>query len=234
MLNSQDRKVIIIVISSIIVALVMYGVLDSTGAIEAKGYKFGGAIAGFLATAYLLNRIYGSQETKTQQKPGKNASEKDRGGEKKPVEDEGKVRKAEEPAQVNEIGKKQSESRKLVREDTPLPQGLRPPKQRLVKELENFFSNYDKMEKEIEEYAHDLSKLLHELAAELKAKERQSINDLSSSLETDIRQIRDLDAEVRQTKSTKDEARLKEVQRQVSRNINDFRSGDILKRYRQN
>ena len=103
----------------------------------------------------------------------------------------------------------------------------------LIKKIDDFFDNYDSLQQGVEVYANDLIKLLHELAGELKAKERQSINDLSSSLETDIRQIRDLDAEVRQTKSTKDEARLKEVQRQVSRNINDFRSGDLLVSYRQ-
>lgn len=63
MLTNQERKGIIIAVLSLLVAVVTYGFLESTGAIENKNHKFSGAIAGFLITAYLLHRIYGSSSS---------------------------------------------------------------------------------------------------------------------------------------------------------------------------
>ncbi len=58
-LNINERKVLILSITSLIVAVVTFGVLKSTGAFEKDGYNLGGAIVGYLAALFAMNKIYG-------------------------------------------------------------------------------------------------------------------------------------------------------------------------------
>jgi len=59
MFQIKERKIIIICLLSLLVAIVTFGVLGSTGAFKNNVYDLGGAIVGFVITAYLLNRFYG-------------------------------------------------------------------------------------------------------------------------------------------------------------------------------
>src|SRR5688572_15355316 len=59
MLEIKERKIIIICILSLLVAIVTFGVLGSTGAFKNNVYDLGGAIVGFAVTASLLNKFYG-------------------------------------------------------------------------------------------------------------------------------------------------------------------------------
>jgi hypothetical protein len=52
----------IIVVLSLVVATVLFGVLDSTGFVESRYVKFGGAAAGFFASLYFLQRAYERME----------------------------------------------------------------------------------------------------------------------------------------------------------------------------
>jgi hypothetical protein len=61
MLNNKERKVLIIGILALSVAVVTFGLLESTGAFKNSTYNLGGSIVGFLAAAYLLNKIYGPE-----------------------------------------------------------------------------------------------------------------------------------------------------------------------------
>ncbi len=56
----RSGKTIIIVVLSLLVAVITFGLLGSTGTFKNSVYDLGGAIVGFLATAALLNKIYGS------------------------------------------------------------------------------------------------------------------------------------------------------------------------------
>jgi hypothetical protein len=59
MFQIKERKIIIICLLSLLVAIVTFGVLGSTGAFKNSVYDLGGAIVGFVITAYLLNKFYG-------------------------------------------------------------------------------------------------------------------------------------------------------------------------------
>ena len=59
-LQLKERKIIIISGLALLVAVVTFGLLGSTGTFKNSAYDLGGAIVGFIATAYLLNRFYGS------------------------------------------------------------------------------------------------------------------------------------------------------------------------------
>lgn len=50
---------VVVVGLSLVVAAVLFGVLDSTGAVESKGVTFSGAAAGFFASFVLLQRWHG-------------------------------------------------------------------------------------------------------------------------------------------------------------------------------
>ncbi len=56
----RSGKTIIIVGLALLVAVITFGVLGSTGTFKNSVYDLGGAIVGFLATAALLNKIFGS------------------------------------------------------------------------------------------------------------------------------------------------------------------------------
>lgn len=58
-LQPKERKILIITGSALIVAIVTFGVLGSSGTLHNNLYDLGGAIVGFLATAMALNRFYG-------------------------------------------------------------------------------------------------------------------------------------------------------------------------------
>lgn len=60
MFQIRERKTIIIALLSLLVAVVTFGALGSTGTFKNSVYDLGGSIVGFVVTAYLLNRIYGS------------------------------------------------------------------------------------------------------------------------------------------------------------------------------
>jgi hypothetical protein len=57
--RGQERKIATLVVSGLLAAIICFGLLESSGAIENAGYKFGGAFAGFLITLVLLNRFWG-------------------------------------------------------------------------------------------------------------------------------------------------------------------------------
>lgn len=59
MLQIKERKIIIISLLALVVAIVTFGILGSTGAFKNSLYDLGGAIVGFLVTATLLNKFYG-------------------------------------------------------------------------------------------------------------------------------------------------------------------------------
>lgn len=59
MFQIKERKIILISLLSLLVAVVTFGVLGSSGAFKNSVYDLGGAIVGFVITAYLLNRFYG-------------------------------------------------------------------------------------------------------------------------------------------------------------------------------
>jgi hypothetical protein len=58
-MRGQERKIATLVVSGLLVAITCFGLLESSGAIENPGYKFGGAFAGFLITLVFLNRFGG-------------------------------------------------------------------------------------------------------------------------------------------------------------------------------
>jgi hypothetical protein len=60
MFQTKERKIIIISVLALLVAVVTFGLLGSSGTFKNSVYDLGGAIVGFLATAYLLNRFYGT------------------------------------------------------------------------------------------------------------------------------------------------------------------------------
>jgi len=59
-LQTKERKIIIISGLALVVAVVTFGLLGSSGTFKNSAYDLGGAIVGFLATAFLLNKFYGS------------------------------------------------------------------------------------------------------------------------------------------------------------------------------
>lgn len=59
MFQTKERKIIIISLLALGVAIVTFGVLGSTGTFKNSLYDLGGAIVGFLVTATLLNKFYG-------------------------------------------------------------------------------------------------------------------------------------------------------------------------------
>lgn len=59
MFQTKERKIIIISLLALGVAVVTFGVLGSTGTFKNSLYDLGGAIVGFLVTATLLNKFYG-------------------------------------------------------------------------------------------------------------------------------------------------------------------------------
>ena len=59
MFQIKERKIILICLLSLLVAIVTFGVLGSTGAFRNSVYDLGGAIVGFVISAYLLNKFYG-------------------------------------------------------------------------------------------------------------------------------------------------------------------------------
>jgi hypothetical protein len=57
--RGQERKIATLVVSGLLAAIICFGLLESSGAVENPGYKFGGAFAGFLITIVILNRFWG-------------------------------------------------------------------------------------------------------------------------------------------------------------------------------
>ena len=61
-LNSRERKVLIVGGLALLVAIVTYGFLMSTGTFNDDLWSLGGAIVGFLAALAGLNKVYGQAE----------------------------------------------------------------------------------------------------------------------------------------------------------------------------
>lgn len=57
--QTKERKIIIISLLALAVAVVTFGILGSSGTFKNSLYDLGGAIVGFLITATLLNKFYG-------------------------------------------------------------------------------------------------------------------------------------------------------------------------------
>lgn len=60
LLQLKERKVIIISVCALVVAVVTFGLLGSSGTLHNRFYDLGGAIVGFVVTAWILNRFYGA------------------------------------------------------------------------------------------------------------------------------------------------------------------------------
>jgi hypothetical protein len=60
-LTVQERKVVIITLLSLLVAIVTYGILWSSGVVQNKTWSLGGAIVGFLFSVFALNKVYGKE-----------------------------------------------------------------------------------------------------------------------------------------------------------------------------
>jgi hypothetical protein len=217
MLSRQERKVILIVVSSLIVAVVLYGFFDSTGTFDSKIGKFGGAIAGFLATAIILNRIYGKDKIAAVDEANSNSSGVNLQGEQQLAVDQTAEQAVNIPA--NRIGQ-QAHS-------TPSGNNAVLPKGDLRNKISQFFKEYDKDEKDIEEYGREFSLLLHRLADNLEGKDRQAISDLSSAIETQVREIQELRKQLRLAPSKDKQEELHSVDRQIRINITDFRHGTL-------
>jgi hypothetical protein len=56
--DKGTRAVLVIGVVSLVAALVCFGLLESTGALSNDAWSLGGAIAGFLAAVYALDRVY--------------------------------------------------------------------------------------------------------------------------------------------------------------------------------
>ena len=62
MFQIRERKIIIIAVLALVVAVVTFGLLGSTGIFKNSLYDLGGAIVGFVVTAVLLNKFYGKDQ----------------------------------------------------------------------------------------------------------------------------------------------------------------------------
>ena len=99
----------------------------------------------------------------------------------------------------------------------------------LLKDFESFFSEYDKRALDFEPYVSDLISLLHRLADDqvLNDNERKRISTTIAKLDSDLEEIRELI-------SDRDKAgELRETRTKSKENINDFRHGEVYKRFRQ-
>jgi hypothetical protein len=99
----------------------------------------------------------------------------------------------------------------------------------LVKDFESFFFEYDGRSKSLEAFTNSLLDLLHRLADDpvIEVKERQKISTLIATLDTDLEEIQDLN-------QARDKGKeLKEILLKIRTIINDFRHGEIYKRFRQ-
>lgn len=61
-LSRREREVLILASVALVAAIVTYGLLSSTGAFQNNMWNPGGAIVGFLAALFGLNRVYGTPE----------------------------------------------------------------------------------------------------------------------------------------------------------------------------
>ncbi len=235
MFTPQERKVLIIGILSLVVAVVTYGLLGSTGTIDNELGKFGGAITGFLAAATLLNKIYGSS--------------KDTG--KSTVRSEtGSAESISQSAQLPDLNREHNvdsdsvegpgeqflnaEKTRPDRNETSGKSAYEPEERPgLIPLLDAFFRSYDAGESDIEEYSMQFSDILHKLANKLAEKERNAVVELCAVMETYTREIERLKKEIRISPSRNNKEELMTLDRQVRLNIADFRHGEILREYRE-
>lgn len=236
MFTPQERKVLIIGILSLVVAVVTYGLLGSTGTIDNELGKFGGAITGFLAAATLLNKIYGSSKDSSKLAAGNTTGsvesdssqtaqvpESHREDSVNPGSGEGTVEQFPNAEKLksarDEIGGNVVTEAEKSTEVLPL--------------LDRFFTAYDAGEGEIEEYSVQFSQILHRLAKELSEKDRNAVVELCAVMETYTREIERLKKEIRISPSRNTKEELMTLDRQVRLNIADFRHGEILRNYRE-
>ncbi len=229
-MTQQERKVIIIVSLSLLVAMVTFGILDSTGAIEKSSYKFGGAITGFLAAAVVINKIYGSAAKANERSPvdipqSKETPSKRVHPENETYEEKFQNHDRQEKAEINKPSVEkvqldyQNQERLAARQRAPRNQTI-------ISELDNFFQ---KEFEDIEEYVLDFTKILHPIIDELQGKDREKLNQQCSALETLADQIREIKAKPLILSEDKQEMRKYRVE---ARNlINKIRHGEILNKY---
>lgn len=99
----------------------------------------------------------------------------------------------------------------------------------LLKDFEAFFSEYDTRERDFESYVADLISLLHRLADDqfLSDKDRKQLSTVIAKLDSDLEEIKELS-------SDRDKAKeLRDTRTKAKENVNDFRHGDVFKRFRQ-
>ncbi|RMF59495.1 MAG: hypothetical protein D6748_06255 [Calditrichaeota bacterium] len=212
MFNIQERKVLIIGVLSLIVAVVTYGLLDSTGTIDNELGKFGGAITGFLAAAALLNRIYGkSGEIKTISGTKGVSKEKPVDSVKHDINHKKVVSKNHET--VFPPGEHSTGTEKQIT---------------LPEDLEIFFKKFEKGDRDGEEYCEELLPLLNQVAGGSSEKKRLKLNKVIATLVVlakDLRKARE-DYLLDPTNSKKE--RIHTLDRQIMIIINDLRYGELL------
>jgi hypothetical protein len=61
-LQSRPGKVILVWLLSLVAAIVCFGLLESSGVVENGAVQLGGAIAGFIVSLLVLNRVWGQED----------------------------------------------------------------------------------------------------------------------------------------------------------------------------
>ncbi|HEX9654217.1 MAG TPA: hypothetical protein VGA99_10945 [bacterium] len=102
----------------------------------------------------------------------------------------------------------------------------------LLEDFESFYEGYISRSKSLDFYANNLSALLDRLAEDplLETIERDAINEISAVLGTDLDQIKYLDLI---PNNSDKEKKVRELQIQIRKNINDFKHNPIYRRFRQ-
>lgn len=102
----------------------------------------------------------------------------------------------------------------------------------LQEDFESFYEGYASRSKSLEFYANGLSTLLDRLAEDplIETIERDAINEISAVLGTDLDQVKYLDLI---PNNSDKEKKLRDLQIQIRKNINDFKHNPIYKRFRQ-
>ncbi len=225
---------LIIGILSLVVAVVTYGLLGSTGTIDNELGKFGGAITGFLAAATLLNKIYGSSKDSGKSSVGSKTGSMESTSSQSAQLPDYSDKLPVDPAGGEETAEPFRTAEKLRSEsDETVVKHLAEDSTEVLSILDRFFSAYDAGEGEIEEYSGRFSHILHRLVKELSEKERNAVVELCAVMETYTREIERLKKEIRTSPSRNTKEELMSLDRQVRLNIADFRHGEILRNYRE-
>ncbi|GEM_PF-4612450 len=103
----------------------------------------------------------------------------------------------------------------------------------LVDKFTEFFEAYDSFEDDIEVYCAKFLRILAQMAVELNPSERDEVNKICATLATHSRRLKKLRKEIRTQPTDAARGEIRELDKFAGIIINDFRTGDILKRYRE-